>query len=52
MACCGLVGLLVTLNRPKKSRMHEIGWGLLFGSLTSLVLTISFITWLSYNFPK
>jgi hypothetical protein len=36
----------------KKSNLQQIGRGILFGSLTSLSLTIIFLIWLSYNFPK
>jgi len=50
--CCAISGLLITLKYQKKSKMQEMGWGLLFGSLTSIILTISFTIWLSYNFPQ
>ena len=36
----------------KKSNLQQIGRGILFCSLTSLSLTIIFLIWLSYNFPK
>ncbi len=49
---CLVSGLLIKTNNSTKSKTKEIGWGLLFGSLTSLALTILFIIWLSFNFPK
>ena len=36
----------------KKSNLQQIGRGILFGSFTSLSLTIIFLIWLTYNFPK
>jgi hypothetical protein len=36
----------------KKSNVQQIGNGILFGSLTSLSLTIIFLIWLFFNFPK
>jgi len=46
-----LIGLFLKIVF-KKSNMQQIGKGILFGSLTSLSLTIIFLIWLSYNFPK
>lgn len=51
-ACCAISGLIITLRYQKKSKIQEIGWGMLLGSLTSIILTITFVTWLSYNFPQ
>jgi hypothetical protein len=49
---CLVGGLLIKMSSSTKSKMKEIGWGLLFGSLTSLTLTLLFVIWLSFNFPK
>jgi hypothetical protein len=49
---CLAVGLLAKLFNPTNSNIQKIGWGLLFGSLTSLTLTVLFVVWLSFNFPK
>ena len=46
------VGFLIRISNLTKSKIKKIGWGLLFGSLTSLILTILFVVWLSFNFPK
>jgi Na+/phosphate symporter len=46
-----LIGLFLKIVF-KKSNLQQIGRGILFGSLTSLSLTIIFLIWLSYNFPK
>ena len=43
-------GLIKFSNTNKKSAVANIGWGLLFGSLTSLGLVIIFMIWLSFNF--
>lgn len=34
------------------TKTKNIGWGLFYGSLTSLALVILFMIWLSFNFPK
>ena len=49
---CLVSGLFIRINSPTQSKTKKIGWGLLFGSLTSLTLTIVFVIWLSFNFPK
>ena len=49
---CLLAGFLIKMNSSVKSRTKEIGWGLLYGSLTSVTLVILFVIWLSFNFPK
>ena len=50
-SACLLIGLFLKLIF-KKSNIQQIGNGILFGSLTSLSLTIIFLIWLTYNFPK
>lgn len=47
-----VIGFLIQISNSTKSNIKKIGWGLLFGSLTSLILTIMFVIWLSFNFPK
>jgi hypothetical protein len=37
---------------PGTTKTNHIGWGLFYGSLTSLGLVLLFIVWLSFNFPK
>ncbi|MGH1517682.1 hypothetical protein [Chryseobacterium sp. JK1] len=49
---CLLVGaLLYFLKSEKLSHFKSLGFGLFYGSLISLVSTIGFMIWLSYNFP-
>ena len=50
-SACLLIGLFLKIVF-KKSNIHQIGNGILFGSLASLGLIIIFMIWLSYNFPK
>jgi general stress protein CsbA len=46
-------GLMNFSNRETKiTKTSNIGWGLFYGSLTSLGLVIVFTIWLSFNFPK
>ena len=46
-----LIGGLIKFSKTtKKSIVANIGWGLYFGSLTSLGLVIIFMIWLSFNF--
>lgn len=49
---CLIVGFLINISSSKDTITKKIGWGLLYGSLTSLTLTILFMIWLSFNFPK
>jgi len=43
-----ILGLIILITaRDKKSIIREFGWGLFFGSLTSIALTIMFIIYLS-----
>lgn len=39
-------------SKPNEKRINDIGWGLFYGSITSLILTILFIIWLVFNFPQ
>ena len=45
----GLIKFSKTVNN---ATVINIGWGLFYGSLTSLGLVIIFMIWLSFNFPK
>ncbi len=46
-------GVMNFSNREtKNAKTNNIGWGLFYGSLTSLGLVIIFTIWLSFNFPK
>jgi len=49
---CLITGYIFRTNTSSTSVKKEIGWGLFYGSITSLLLTIVFIIWLSFNFPK
>ena len=51
---CLLIGGLINFSKKdtKKDMTIAIGWGLFYGSLTSLGLVIVFMIWLSFNFPK
>jgi hypothetical protein len=50
---CMVAGLLLkyTNDNPKRI-VKNLGWGLLYGSLSSVALLIAFMIWLSFNFPK
>lgn len=40
-------------NRERETTViNKIGWGLFYGSLTSLAIVIIFMVWLSFNFPR
>ena len=49
IAIGGLLKFSKTINNVT---VLNIGWGLFYGSLTSLGLVIVFMIWLSFNFPK
>lgn len=46
----GLI-ILITTN-DKGSNRRKIGWGLFYGSITSLTLTIAFTIWLNYALSR
>jgi uncharacterized BrkB/YihY/UPF0761 family membrane protein len=51
--CLAVGGVLHFPNKNKKtSTVNSIGWGLFYGSITSLSLIIIFIIWLYLYFPK
>lgn len=52
LSCFILIGFLIKVSNQSTNKLKEIGWGVLYGSLTTFVLTLSFLTWLVYNFPK
>jgi hypothetical protein len=48
-----VTGLFLSFGTGKeKIGLRSLGWGLLFGSLTTLVVTITFILWLSELLTK
>ena len=48
-----VVGGLIKFSKPSTNlTIANIGWGLFYGSITSLGLIIAFTIWLSFNFPK
>jgi hypothetical protein len=50
---CIAIGGIINFSKPtKNSTIKNIGWGLFYGSLTSLGLVTVFMIWLSFNFPK
>jgi len=53
ISLCALIGLIIRLTLPKQQiKIRNIGWGILYGSITSMLLTIVFIVWLNYNYPQ
>ncbi len=44
---CGLL-----LKFYSKNSLKKIGWGLFYGSITSLILVGGFMIWLESNYPK
>jgi hypothetical protein len=40
------------LYKNKNKHLLNLGSGIFYGSLTSLISTTLFIIWLNYNFPK
>jgi hypothetical protein len=50
---CLLVGGIIHFSKKNTNlTIANIGWGLFFGSLSSLLLVIVFTIWLAFNFPK
>ena len=43
-------GLLLKLYA--KNSFKKIGWGLFYGAVASLILVVSFMSWLAVNYPK
>ncbi len=49
---CFFMGLFLKLVRPNsKAIIQNLAWGLLYGSVTIIILTVTFITWVAclYN---
>ena len=48
------IGTLLNFSNPqtKTKISKQIGWGLFYGSLTSIVVIVILMIWLSFNFPK
>ncbi len=44
--------LLVTFNKGRSKTIQDIGSGMLFASLFTIVAVIGFLIWLSFNFPS
>ncbi len=40
------------MYNSKSKTFKDLGWGLLFGSLSSIALIFVFMIWLSFNYPK
>ena len=49
---CIITGYIFRTNTSSTSPKKEIGWGLFYGSIASLLSIIVFMIWLSFNFPK
>ena len=50
---CLLIGAIINFSKADYNPTTiKIGWGLFYGSLTSLGLIIVFMIWLSFNFPR
>jgi hypothetical protein len=45
-------GLITLTTNDKKSKRRKIGWGLFYGSITSLTLTIAFMIYLNYALSR
>lgn len=44
--------LLVTFNKGRSKTIQDIGSGMLFAGLFTIVAVIGFLIWLSFNFPS
>jgi hypothetical protein len=48
-----LIGMFITIYNKKVSKtIKNIGWGMLYGSISTIVLMVVFFLWLSYNPPR
>ena len=48
-----LIGLTIKLLSKNRSvSLNHLGWGILYGSITTVSLLLISITLLGYNFPK
>lgn len=48
-----LIGLAIKLLSKNRSiSLNHLGWGILYGSITTVTLLLITMTWLAYNFPK
>ena len=45
-----IIGFL--LKFYSKNKFKEIGWGLFYASITSIIFVGSFLIWLDSNYPK
>lgn len=51
---CLVIGSILYFSNDdtKKSVANQIGWGLFYGSLTTLALVVIFMIWFSFNLPR
>ena len=49
--CCAALGLILTFIKFNY-KIKAIGKGLLWASITNIILTTLFLVWLNSNFPK
>jgi len=48
-----LIGLAIKLlSKNRSTNLKHLGWGILYGSITTVTLLLIAMTWLGYNFPK
>jgi len=46
-----MMGFIIVKFSKNKSSIKSLGFGILYGSITSLILLLSFSIWLNNNFP-
>lgn len=45
-------GMVIKVGSRKKSRrVNELGWGMVYGSVISVLVLGGFMAWLYFNFP-
>lgn len=51
---CVIVGLVIRFSSKYEENedVQNLNWGFMYGSLTTLILTVSFVLWLSNNYPR
>lgn len=48
-----LTGILISVFAKKDNKaLKDLGWGLLYSSITTVGLIVIFMIWLTFNFPR
>lgn len=47
-----IIGFIIVKLSENKNSIKNLGFGILYGSITSLILLLLFSLWLSNNFPQ